>query len=85
VHVEREPDGDAGDVVEAALGDLVEGREVGQGQRDADGPDEFVRPADGLPVAGEVVAQRDLPLAIGRGEDDGGVECEESRRGVADR
>ena len=85
VHVEREPDRDAGDVVEAALGDLVERREVGQGQRDADRPDELVRPADGLAVAGEVVAQRDLALTLGRREDDAGVEGEESGRGVADR
>ncbi len=61
VHVEREPDGDAGDVVEPALGDLVERGQPGQRQRNADRADQLVGPTHALSVSGEVVGKRDLP------------------------
>ena len=85
LHVERETDGDTRDVVETALGDLVESGEVGERQRDADRADELVRTAHGLPIPGEVLAQRDLTFAVGRREDDDGVQGEENGRGVTDR
>ena len=42
---------------------LWKARDRGQRQRDPDRLDQLVRPLDGLPVAGEVVGQRDLALA----------------------
>ena len=50
----------AGDVVEAALRDLVERGHRRQRQRDAGRPDQLARAATRLPVAGEVVGERHL-------------------------
>ena len=85
----REPQrvghGDPGDVVEPALGDLVERADRGDRQRDADRLDQLIRALDGLPVTGEVIGQPDLALALARGQDQGGVQREQRGRGVADR
>ncbi len=83
-HVEGEGDGDAGDVVEAAFGDLVERGEPGEWQGDPNLADEFVRTAEGLAVAGEVVRQRHDPLATGAGQHEAGFERQQRCRGVAD-
>ena len=48
VQVERERHCDAGDVVVAALGDLLERRRRRERQRDADRADQLVRGADAL-------------------------------------
>ena len=82
--VERESDRDAGDVVEAPLGDLVEGRDRRQRQRDAHRADQLAGTAHALPVAGEVVGQRDLALAVGVGEHHRRLQREQHRRAVTD-
>ena len=64
--VEGEGDGDAGDVVEAALGDLVEGGDRRERQRDPDRRGSARRDArTALAVAGEVVGERHLAVAHG--------------------
>ena len=82
---QRVRDGDAGDVVEATLGDLVEGRQRGQRPRDDDADDQLVRSSQGLPVAGEVVGQPDRPLPCGRDQDQRRVQGEQHGRCVPDR
>ncbi len=83
--VQGEPDGHAGDVVEAPLGDLVERRQPGQGQRDAHRLDQLVGAAHALPVAGEVVGQGDLALAVDAGQHQARLQGEQRGRRVADR
>src|SRR5690606_8502253 len=61
-----------------------EGAVLGRWQRDAHGPDDLPGAPDGLPVTGEVVGQRDLALTLGGGEDEGGLQGEQDRGGVAD-
>jgi len=68
VQAECETDCHAGDVVESALGDLVERADRGDRCRDADRGDQFVGAFEGLPVAGEVAAERNLPLTGAGGE-----------------
>ena len=84
VEVEREAHGDARDVVEAALRDLVERGEPGERQRDPHRADELVVAARRLPVAGEELGEVDLALAVGRGEHDARLEGEQGGRRVAD-
>ena len=89
VQCQRVRHGHARDVVEPALGDLVEGGDRRQRQRDADRRDQLVGPPDALPVAGEVAGQRDLPLDLplagDRGQHERGVQGQQHRRCVADR
>ena len=47
--------------------------------------DQLARLAHGLPVAGEVVGQRHVPVAVGRGQHDVGLERQQRGRRVADR
>ena len=75
---------DARDVVEASLGDLVECRDLAERERDPDRADELAGTAHGLPVAGEVPGQRDHPVALGRGQDDLGVEGQQDGCRVTD-
>ena len=82
---ERVGDGDARDVVEPALGDLVERGDRGHRPRDANRLDQLIGALDALPVAGEVPVQPDLALALARGQHERGVQREQHRRGVADR
>jgi hypothetical protein len=83
--VEGERDGDAGDVVEAPLGDLVEGRQAGLRQRQHDLGDQLARSADAAPVPGEVVGERHLAPALGGRQHQPGLQREQRRRGVTDR
>src|SRR5690606_1122463 len=83
--VHGEPDGNGGDVVEAALGDLVERRALGEGEGQTDLADQLIGLPDRLPVAGEVLGQGHDPLATGTREDESSVEGEQGRGAVADR
>ena len=87
VDVEREADRDAGDVVEPALGDLVEGGDPGAAAAGC-GPRGSARRAAGrvCAVAGEVVGER-RPRArpSARRQHDGRVERQQRGREVADR
>jgi hypothetical protein len=83
-HVDRIAESDARDVVEPALGDLVEGADPGQWQRDPHRLDELAGPPDRLAVAREVLGQRDIAGAVGRRQDEHGLQRQQRRRSVAD-
>src|SRR5690606_26970294 len=82
--VEGERDRDAGDVVEASLGDLVEGGHLRERQRDAHGANQLIRTAHRLAVAGEVVGQVDFALAVDGCQHQARTESEQRGRAVAD-
>ena len=85
-HVEGEPDGHAGDVVVATLGDLVERRQRGAaGAASGHRPDQLAGRSTVCAVAGEVVGQRHLALTLGGGQHEHRVEREQRGREVADR
>ena len=83
--VERKGDRDAGDVVEAALRDLVERGHLGKRHGDADRADQLVAAPHRLAVAGEVLGEVDLALTVERRQHDPRAEGEECGRDVADR
>ncbi len=82
---EGERDRDARDVVEPALGDLVERGDPRQRQRDPHRADQLVGAADAPAVAGEVLLERDDPLAARRDQHDAGAERQQRGTRVADR
>ena len=82
--VHGECDCDAGDVVEPPLGDLVEGGHRGRRHRDAHRPDQLGRLLHTLPVASEVVGQRDLAFAARPCQHDRCLQGQQRGRGVPD-
>src|SRR5699024_7257011 len=78
-------DRDGGNIVEAALGDLVEAGVGCDRGGDPDGLDELAGFPHALAVAGEVLTQGNLPFALRPGEHERGVEGEEHGGTVTDR
>src|SRR5699024_5425095 len=83
--LQGEREGDTGDVVETALGDLVERHHRRQRQRDEHCGDQLVGGLHALPVAGEVLRERYSTPAGRRDQLELGVQGEQHRRGVSDR
>ena len=84
-HVEREAHGNAGDVVETALGDLVEARQRGERPADPDFLDQLARCADARPITGVVVGQRHKAFAVDRRKDQLSLKGEKRGRRITDR